>query len=119
MLATQVILLKSLIEAGVPVVVSINASVQVLEKAAEKFNKEFLYYLLKGDSPKVAFENGQKVLASDNNTSGICCCNHDHTSDCLWIKYKEKTNDYEAHKVHTANCRCKRMPNFGPIDHSF
>ncbi len=43
---------KALVDAGVPVVVSISASDKVLEKAAEAFNKEFLDYILKGKSPK-------------------------------------------------------------------
>ena len=54
------------IDSGVPVVVSISASVEVLEKAAEKFNKEFINYLIRGDSPETAFKHGLSVLESDN-----------------------------------------------------
>ena len=110
-------LAQVLIDSGVPVVVSISASVQVLEEAAEKFNREFMLYLLKGLTPKVAFQHGQSVLASESTTSGICCCNHDHTADCLWIKYKEASNDYDAHMVHIARCKCALKKGYGPIDH--
>jgi len=46
---------KQLSDAGIPVVVSINTSVKILEKAAYAFNKMLLVYLLAGHSPKEAF----------------------------------------------------------------
>ena len=58
-------LAQVLIDAGVPVVVSINATVQVLEKAAEKFNRVFLKYIIEGRSPKFAFTHSQSVLHSE------------------------------------------------------
>jgi hypothetical protein len=42
-------------DAGIPVVISINTSVKILEKAAYAFNKMLLDYLLEGHSPKEAF----------------------------------------------------------------
>ena len=107
-----------LIEAGVPVVISIQSSAQVLEEAAEKFNKEFLCYLLNGSSPKDAFEAGLSVLASDKQTSKICCCSHDHTNDCLWLKFSE-LHPENAHSVHESSCKCFMRPNYGPIDHQY
>ena len=92
-----------LIEAGVPVVISIQSSAQVLEEAAEKFNKEFLCYLLNGSSPKDAFEAGLSVLASDKQTSKICCCLHKHTVDCLWRKFRVNHPE-KAHSVHKSSC---------------
>lgn len=55
---------KVFIEAGIPVVISINASDQVYEKAAEKFNKIFLDNLIRGQTPLKAFKNGTDVLNS-------------------------------------------------------
>ena len=41
-------LAEILVEAGIPSVVSISASSQVLELAAKEFNVEFLHYLVEG-----------------------------------------------------------------------
>jgi hypothetical protein len=109
---------KVLVEVGVPAVVSISASDKVLEKAAEAFNKEFLDYILKGKSPQQAFDLSLAVLSSDSSKYEICCCQHDHAPDCLWVTYKEQHGDYEAHRLHASNsCNCSGRKDFSPIDH--
>jgi hypothetical protein len=66
-------------DAGIPVVVSINTSVKILEKAAYAFNKMFLDFLLAGHSPQQAFQAGKaNVSSAGEENNNICCCNHDH-----------------------------------------
>ena len=78
-------------------VVCISASDQVYEKAAEKFNENFLKMLVEGKSPEEAFEISLNVLKGSPQNSGICCCSHDHTDNCLWKKYREKYGEEKAH----------------------
>ena len=77
-----------LVDAGIPSVVSISASSQILEVAAKEFNIEFLHYLVEGKSIRFAFEEAKKHLrASKDQIHKSCCCDHKHTEDCLWFKY--------------------------------
>jgi hypothetical protein len=88
-----------------------------LEKAAEIFNKNFMKYILLGESPKDAFNHSLDVLTIEKHTSGICCCFHEHTGDCLWQKYLEESQDeFEAHKLHMPSCKCAAWCS-GPIEH--
>ena len=82
------------VEAGIPSVVSISASSQVLELAASEFNVEFLHYLVEGKTIQFAFDEAKKHLrASKDNIHKSCCCDHKHTEDCLWFKYYKETQD--------------------------
>lgn len=96
-----------LINAGVPVVVCISATDQVYEQAAAKFNKNFLKILLDGRSPDEAYRSSLAVLKSSKENGGICCCSHEHTDKCYWVKYRQKYGEEEAHKVHSSfTCKC-------------
>lgn len=45
----------ALYEAGIPVVISINCKFQISEVAVQKFNSEFIRFVLLGMTPKNAF----------------------------------------------------------------
>ena len=65
---------KLMFEAGIPVVVSINTSCYVLEKAAYAFNRTFLSSLLNEKTIEYSFKQGKNNVESSNYNNTICCC---------------------------------------------
>ncbi len=85
-----------LVDAGIPSVVSISASCQVLELAAKEFNVEFLHYLVEGKTVLHAFNEAIRHLKiSKDEFHKSCCCDHRHDVDCLWYKYRQELEDSE------------------------
>jgi hypothetical protein len=94
-------------ERGVKNVVSINSSARVLEKAAQIFNKEFFHNLFSGKTVEDAFSEGKKsVKCSKDQINKICCCEHLHKPECLWLKYQHVNGSEAAHKLHSPACSC-------------
>lgn len=66
---------KLLFDAGIPAVVGIHTSVEILEIAAFAFNRIFLFSLLEGMKTGEAFNMGIGNVSSANQESRkICCC---------------------------------------------
>lgn len=81
---------------GFPVVIGITESQPVLEAAAYIFNDELLKQLLAGNTPKEAFNEGLTKLRASTSAYS-CCCDHEHSSNCLWLRYKNKYGEEKAH----------------------
>ena len=84
---------RKLIDGGIPVVVSIDKEEKVLEKAAEIFNRNFLEFLVKGFSPKNAFDHS-KINLKNEKHGRTFCSDHKHDDDkCPWIAYLKATGE--------------------------
>jgi len=59
------------------------------------------------------------VRANKKNDCKVCCCNHEHKKDCLWLKYEKKYGSEKAHELHTTSCKCYLRVKEGACnDHS-
>ena len=85
----------------IPSVVSINSASKVAEIAAQKFNEELIYHLVRGATVGQSFEFAiNKVKGCKDVVHKSCCCEHEHTLECLWRPkaIKDLTN---AHNLHS------------------
>lgn len=71
---------------GVPVVIAINKSMEVLDDAAQKFAQGFYDSLMSMQSPEKAFNQGIKTIKaqSGDKFTHCCCHSHRHHENCLW-----------------------------------
>jgi hypothetical protein len=84
---------RKLVDGGIPVVVSIDKEEEVLEKAAEIFNRNFLKFLVEGESPKNAFDHSKNNLKNVRHGRTFCS-DHNHDEEkCPWIAYKKKSRE--------------------------
>jgi hypothetical protein len=107
---------RKLVDGGIPVVVSIDKEEEVLEKAAEIFNRNFLKFLVEGESPKNAFDYSKTILKNDKHGHSSCH-KHGHIKEqCPWLKFYEKNGD-KANNLLKPGCSCASFPPFSQIVH--
>jgi hypothetical protein len=75
------------------VVIAINKSSPVKDKACTLFAKFFYNALLKGETIRRAFGEAKRYLRSSEQKIIACCCHHTsphwkHVNECRWIKAK-------------------------------
>jgi hypothetical protein len=73
------------------VVIAINKSSPVKDKACTLFAKFFYNALLKGETIRAAFNEAKKYLRSSEQKVIACCCHHTlrhtkHANECRWMK---------------------------------
>ena len=73
---------NAFVEAGVPHVIAVQESVQVMDNSALAYAKQFYLALCQGLTVAQAFSKGLAgVIASSSETS--CCCTHLHAPRCF------------------------------------
>ena len=73
------------------VVIAINKSSPVKDKACTLFAKFFYNALLKGETIRGAINEAKKYLRSSEQKVIACCCHHTvrhtkHATECRWMK---------------------------------
>ena len=79
---------KIFLNAGIPIVICVQADLEISDDIAREFSTIFYSKLLKGLTVKDAFKSTKLAVSSGSKYNEIytCCCNHDHTEDCEWKK---------------------------------
>lgn len=94
-----------------PAIIAINAREAVAQWATMQFNPKFIESLIDGKTVLNAFQAAQRKLnmakAADNK---ICCCEHSHVEDCLFLKRIKKEGKEAVHKKYCyPSCNCYSM----------
>lgn len=98
-----------LLEAGIPVVISVNADQGIMDEAAKIFMKTFYRNLLNGHSISASFEAARRQVQMSSKNMSVCCCAHPHTDDCAWFKFFQQ-DPVKAHEIHMQHDCC---PTYG------
>ena len=77
--------------------------------------------MLNGESIGKSFKDAKEFtrINNENRNFEICCCSHDHTLDCKWLKYFDK-HGFAACEMHSHKCKSKlcQADDKGIIQHS-
>ena len=103
-------------EAGVPIVIAVNSTQEILDEACAIFSSEFYKCLLKGYLISDAWRTGLDAITNSvtaKQFSNACCCAHPHDENCAWYKWSQEEGQSEAtHNLHSFKCACtKRAPD--------
>lgn len=91
-----------------PAIIAIHHSDKVSQWATSNFNKKFIEVLIENATVKDAYEAAQRMLEmSKVEDNKICCCQHNHTYDCLFAQLIEKEGRDAVHeKFCYPTCDC-------------
>lgn len=99
---------QAFLDAGVPIVIAVNAEAEICDDACKIFSASFYTSLLRGNSVVSSFANAKRKVQQSGGDYDACCCAHKHDDDCLWYKYYQK-NPKEAHEIHSGKCACPEL----------
>jgi hypothetical protein len=93
------------LKAGIPVVISVNADQEIMDRVCNLFSLQFYRYLLDGHTIRQSFNSARNMIKVSNEDFNTCCCAHEHDSDCPW--YQLYLKDWKkAHLMHATPCSC-------------
>ena len=101
-------------EAGVPVVIAVNADQEIMDDACKIFSSYFYTNLLLGHTIDESYKQAQTNVRLSKQRFNACCCAHDHDKDCLWFKFYQQNRE-QAHALHSKECGCN--PTLGSREH--
>jgi hypothetical protein len=103
------------------VVIAVNQATKVFDDVCIAFSRNFYNSLLKGHSPRKAFDLAKNRVITSNMELLFCCCHHEHKSDCCWF-VAQRSRDYfdnphGLHKRHNPDdCNCDKWRERNAID---
>jgi hypothetical protein len=75
------------LKAGIPIVISVNADQEIMDRVCNLFSLQLYRFLLDGYSIRESFHQAQKIIQVSNEDFHTCCCAHEHDEDCVWYKF--------------------------------
>ena len=98
---------KFLLKCGIPAVICINTMSKTTDVIIRIFQKIVYDKLLSGSTLQVAFDEAVNVCRQENDYElSVCCCSHEHSSDCKWYQYAHEFGFEKAHNLHSKVCSC-------------